>query len=59
MAPTYTLAKVIHKLCPRDGSRETKIAGLYLTRYSTTEVPRTSLAQAVFCVVAQAQRASL
>ena len=47
------LAGLIQELCPREGSHATGIEGLFLTRYSTTEVPRTSLHQAVFCVVAQ------
>lgn len=53
------LAVMIKKLCPRDGSHGTDIDGLFLTRYSTTEVPRTSLHQAVFCVVAQGAKSTL
>lgn len=50
------LAAVIEALCPRDGSHGTEIEGLFLTRYSTTDIPRTSLQQAVFCVVAQGSK---
>jgi AraC-like DNA-binding protein len=59
MSTTTSLASMIHALCPRDGSHGTEIAGLFLTRYSTTEVPRTSLQQAVFCVVAQGTKSIL
>ena len=50
------LAGMIAELCPQEGSHETAIAGLYLTRYSKTELPRTSLQKAVFCVVAQGSK---
>lgn len=50
------LAALIEALCPREGSHGTEIAGLFLTRYSTTEIPRTSLQNAVFCVVAQGSK---
>ena len=53
------LAEMIQELCPREGSHATGIEGLFLTRYSTTEVPRTSLHQAVFCVVAQGRKSTL
>lgn len=53
------LSKFIEELCPREGSHATGIEGLFLTRYSTTEVPRTSLHQAVFCVVAQGVKSTL
>lgn len=53
MARTRQLAELIQEMCPRDGSHPTLIEGLFLTRYSTTEVPRNSLHKAVFCVVAQ------
>ncbi len=53
------LAGLIQELCPREGSYATGIEGLFLTRYSTTEVPRTSLDQAVFCVVAQGAKSTL
>ncbi len=53
------LAELIQELCPRDGSHPTKIEGLFLTRYSTTEVPRNSLGKAVFCVVVQGAKCIL
>ncbi len=53
------LASLIDEVCPREGSHATGIAGLFLTRYSTTEVPRTSLHQAVLCVVAQGAKSTL
>ena len=51
-----SLAETIATLCPREGSHGTEIEGLFLTRYSTTAIPRTSLQQAVFCVVAQGSK---
>jgi AraC-like DNA-binding protein len=59
MSKTTGLAAIISDLCPRDGSQPTAIKGLYLTRFSTTDVPRTSLDQAVFCVVAQGAKCTL
>ena len=59
MATSERLATLISQLCPTDGSNATAIEGLYLTRYSTTDVPRTSLNQAVFCVVAQGAKSTL
>ena len=53
------LAMLIDDVCPQEGSHATAIAGLFLTRYSTTEVPRNSLHQAVFCVVAQGAKSTL
>ena len=53
------LAVLIDQVCPREGSHATGIEGLFVTRYSTTEVPRTSLFQAVFCVVAQGAKSTL
>jgi AraC-like DNA-binding protein len=50
------LAAMVDELCPREGSHGTEIEGLFLTRYSTTAIPRTSLQQAVFCVVAQGSK---
>ncbi len=50
------LAALIAALCPREGSHETEVSGLFLTRYSTTEIPRTSLQNAVLCVVAQGSK---
>ncbi len=54
-----TLAQLIEKICPREGSHATEIAGLFLTRYTKTDVPRNSLDQAVFCVVAQGAKSIL
>lgn len=59
MARTKRLAEIISDLCPREGSHQTAIKGLYLTRSSTVDVPRTSLHQAVFCVVAQGAKSTL
>ena len=53
------LAVLIDEVCPREGSHATGIEGLFVTRYSTTEVPRNSLYQAVFCVVAQGAKSTL
>ena len=53
------LVKVIGEMCPREGSHATQIEGLYLTRSSTTEVPRNTLHRAVFCVVAQGSKCTL
>ena len=59
MAKAARLAEIIQGQCLKDGSHETAIGGLFLTRYSTTEVPRTSVSQAVFCVVAQGSKSTL
>ena len=59
MARAARLAEMIQGQCQREGSHETAIGGLFLTRYSTTEVPRTSVNQAVFCVVAQGSKSTL
>ena len=59
MATATPLASMIRELCPCDGSHGTEIEGLFLTRYSTAEVPRSSLQQAVFCVVAQGTKSIL
>ena len=59
MQTTELLAGLIQELCPREGSHATEIEGLFLTRYSTTEVPRTSLHRAVLCVVAQGAKCLL
>lgn len=59
MAKAARLAEIIQGHCPRDGSHESGIGGLFLTRYSTTEVPRTSVNQAVLCVVAQGSKSTL
>ena len=53
------LTGLIDEVCPREGSHATGIEGLFVTRYSTTEVPRTSLQQAVLCVVAQGAKSVL
>ncbi len=59
MPTTTQLAGMIQELCPREGSHATEIEGLFLTRYSTAEVPRTSLHKAVLCVVAQGAKSIL
>ncbi len=59
MLTSSRLANVIQELCPREGSHGTKIDGLFLTQYSTTDVPRSSLDKAVFCVVAQGAKSIL
>ena len=59
MANAARLAEVIQEQCQGEGSHETAIGGLFLTRYSTTEVPRTSVNRAVFCVVAQGSKSTL
>ena len=59
MLTTSKLAALIQDLCPRDGSHGTEIDGLFLTRSSTTEIPRTALHTAVFCVVAQGAKCTL
>lgn len=59
MPKTAKLAGVIQEMCPGEGSYGTEIEGLFLTRYSTTNVPRTSLHKAVFCVVAQGAKCTL
>ncbi len=59
MPTTAKLAGMIQEMCPREGSHGTEIEGLFLTRSSTTEVPRTSLHKAVFCVVAQGAKCTL
>ena len=53
------LARLISELCSREGSHETGIPGLFLTRSSTVEAPRTTLDRAVFCVVAQGSKSTL
>ena len=55
----HALADTIAELCPRGGSHPTAIPGLYLTRFSTPTVPRSSLERAVFCVVAQGAKSLL
>ncbi len=57
--PANAFAVLLDKLCPQDGSHATAIPGLYLTRSSTIGVPRTSLTQAVMCVVAQGSKSVL
>ncbi len=59
MTPTTPLACLLAEVCPRDGSHATDIEGLFLTRYSKTDVPRNSLDRAVFCVVAQGAKCIL
>ena len=59
MAKSARLAEMIQEHCRTDGSHATKIEGLFLTRYSTTEVPRSSVDRAVLCVVAQGSKSTL
>lgn len=59
MSEIHRLASIIAELHPGDGSHGTEIKGLFLTRFSTTEIPRNSLDQAVFCVVAQGSKSIL
>lgn len=53
------LGMLIAELGSRDGSYATPIPGLYVSRYSTTTAPRTSLDRAVLCVVAQGAKSIL
>jgi AraC-like DNA-binding protein len=50
------LARLIAETTSREGSQATAIPGLYLTRSSTTNLPRQTLDRAVFCVVAQGSK---
>ncbi len=59
MVDTDRLAKLIADKCPEEGSHATKIDGLFLTPFSTAEVPRNTLHRAVFCVVAQGLKCTL
>ena len=59
MATAAELAILIKSLCRRDGSHGTAIEGLFLTRSSTTDVPRSTLHKAVLCVVAQGSKCTL
>ena len=59
MATKTVLAGLIDELCPHEGSHGTEIEGLFLTRSSTTEVPRNSLTKAVLCLVAQGAKSIL
>ncbi len=59
MNGSVALAELIASLCPQDGSHGTAIKDLYLSRFSTAEVPRNSLNKAVLCVVAQGSKAIL
>ena len=52
------LASLLANLCATDGSHRTAIEGLFLTRFSTTKTPRSSLSSAVFCVVAQGAKSA-
>ncbi len=53
------LAAAIAEFCTRDGVYPTSVAELFLTRSSTTRIPRTSLDRAVLCVVAQGVKSVL
>ncbi len=59
MSKSAQLAELIQEQWQKDGWHQTGIGGLFLTRYSTTEVPRTSLSQAILCVVAQGSKSIL
>lgn len=47
------LATLVAELNDREGSSATTITGLYLTKLSTTTVPRNTVEEPVFCIVAQ------
>ncbi len=53
------LAVLIGDMGDRDGAYLTTIPGLYLSRFSTTSLPRNTLDCAVFCVVAQGVKSVL
>ncbi len=53
------LAALIAELSDRDGYYDTAIPGLYLTKLSTTNVPRNTVGSAIFCVVAQGAKSVL
>jgi AraC-like DNA-binding protein len=53
------LAVLIAELSDRDGFYDTAIPGLYLSKFSTTSVPRQTVDRAVFCVVAQGAKSVL
>ena len=59
MTQTGQLAAMIAELNPRDGSYDTVIPGLYLSRFSTTTAPRHTVDRAVLCVVAQGVKSVL
>lgn len=58
-SPSSSLAPLLAGLCPQDGSRPTTIAGFYLTRSSTVDVPRNSFTRSVLCIVAQGAKSIL
>lgn len=53
------LVALLAELTDRDGFYDTDIAGLSLSKFSTTDVPRTTINGAVFCVVAQGTKSLL
>lgn len=53
------LASLIAELSNREGSYDTAVPGLYLSKSSSTSVPRQTINQAVFCVVAQGVKSLL
>ncbi len=53
------LAGLLSKLCPRSGTYSTAIDGFWMIRSPVPVVPRTSLDQAVFCIVAQGAKSIL
>ena len=51
------LASLIADATPRDGAHATAVPGVYLSRWSGTRVPRSTIDRAVLCVVAQGAKA--
>ncbi len=50
------LAALIGELTPCEGSQATAVPELWLTRWSTTQLPRGSVGRALLCVVAQGSK---
>lgn len=59
MSTIAELATLLEEICPGDGYHATAVQGFYVNRWSTLEVPRTSLEQPVLCVVAQGAKSVL
>lgn len=59
MERTGELAGLLAELSDRDGAYGTAVPGLYLSRYSSTSVPRNTLDRAIFCLVAQGAKSVL
>ena len=53
MEQTTSLVTLLTELSDHDGFYDTAIAGLHLSKFSTTDAPRTALDRAVLCIVAQ------